>query len=171
MEDKTDARPDAPLLLFVDSSWQDCPDTGRSTGGFFLYQQGGIIDGGSFVPTPVAMSSAEAEYNALAYAMQRTVNSRQVIHEMNGNHPDTPLSIPFLCDSESALIIGKNNKDTKRTRHIQRRVHYVRDGIASGAFEGYKIGGDFNPADVGTKNLTKDALDVHYDVMHVVVTP
>ena len=116
------------------------------------------------------MSSAEAEYNALAYAMQRTVNSRQVIHEMNGTRPDTPLSIPFLCDSESALIIGKNNKDTKRTRHIQRIIHYVRDGIASGAFQGHKIEGESNPADVGTKNLAKDALDVHYDTMHVVVT-
>ena len=117
------------------------------------------------------MSSAEAEYNALAFTMQCTVNCRQVIRKMNGNHLDTPLSIPFLCDSESALIIGKNNKDTKRTRHIQRRIHYVRDGIASGAFEGHKTEGERNPADVETKNLARDTLDVHYDVIHVVVTP
>ena len=171
IKEKTDARPDSPLIMFVDSSWQDCPDTSRSTGCFLLYQQGGIVDGGSFVPNPIALSSAEAEYNALAYAMQKTVNTRQVLHEMHGNHPDTTLNIPFLCDSESALIIADNNKDTKRTRHIQRRIHYARDGIASGAFTGFKIDGKVNPADTGTKNLPADELDAHKEVMHVHVSP
>ena len=169
--EKTEFKGNAPLMLFTDSSWQDCPDTGRSTGGYYLYQQGGIVDGGCFLPTPVAMSSAEAEYNALAHAMQCTSNTRQVIHEINGNHPDSPLSIPLFCDSQSALTIGENNKDTKRTRHIQRRVHYVRDNIASGNFEGYKIPGEFNPSDVGTKNLTSDVLEIHREVMHVQVPP
>ena len=169
--EKTEFKGDAPLILFTDSSWQDCPDTGRSTGGYYLYQQGEIVDGGCFLPTPVAMSSAEAEYNALAHAMQCTSYTRQVIHKINGNHPDSPLSIPLFCDSQSALTIGENNKDTKRTRHIQRRVHYVRDNIASGNFEGHKIPGEFNPADVGTKNLTSDVLEIHREVMHVQVSP
>ena len=171
VKENTSARPYAPLIMFVDSSWQDCPDTSRSTGCFLLYQQGGIVDGGSFVPNPIALSSAEAEYNALAYAMQKTVNTRQILHEMHGNHPDTPLNIPFLCDSESALIIADNNRDTKRTRHIQRRIHYDRDGIASGAFTGFKIDGKVNPADTGTKNLSADELDAHKEVMHVHVSP
>ena len=171
LEDQTDHKGEAPLVLFTDSSWQDCPDTGRSTGGYYLYQQGGIVDRGCFLPVPVAMSSAEAEYNALAHAMQCTSNTRQVIHELNGNHPDTPLSIPFFCDSQRALTIRENNKDTKRTRHIQQRVHYVCDNIESENFEGHKIPGEFNPADVGTKNLTSDVLETHREVMHVQVPP
>ena len=67
--------------------------------------------------------------------------------------------------------MGENNKDTKRTRHIQRRVHYVRDNVASGNFKGYKIAGKLNPADVGTKNLTSDILEEHREVMHVQVPP
>ena len=88
--------------------------------------------------------------------MQKTVNTRQILHEMHGNHPETPLNIPFLCDSESALIIAGNNRDTKRTRHIQRQIHYARDGIASGEFTGFKIDGKVNPGDTGTKNLSAD---------------
>lgn len=171
MKENTDVRPDAPIVMFTDSSWQDCPDTGRSTGCYQIYQQGGIVDAASFLPNPVAMSSAEAEYNAVAYAMQRCANIRQIFQELNGNPPDAPLNIPIICDSESALIIGQNNKDTKRTRHIQRRIHYVRDGISSRLYDGHKIDGTVNPADVGTKNLASDVLIPHTEVMHTTVLP
>ena len=46
------------LMAFSDSSWQDCPDTGRSTGAYIIYYQGGPIDHGTHVPGPVAKSSA-----------------------------------------------------------------------------------------------------------------
>ena len=103
--------------------------------------------------------------------MQAVTNQRQTLQELCNNHPDTPLTIPFYCDSESALIIGENLKDTKRTRHIQRRIHYARDNIASGAFKGIKIEGKVNPADTGTKNLASDVLALHIGVMHVTVPP
>ena len=106
VKENTDANPDAPIIMFTDSSWQDYPDTGRSTRCYQIYQQGGIVDAASFVPNPVAMSSAEAEYNAVAHAMQRCANVRQVLQELHGNAPDAPLNVPILCDSESTLIIG-----------------------------------------------------------------
>ena len=37
-----------------DSSWQDCPDTDRSTGAYIIFYQGGPIDHGKHVPGPVA---------------------------------------------------------------------------------------------------------------------
>ena len=45
------------LMDFSDSSWQDCPDTGRSTGSYNIFYQGGPIDHGTHVPVPVAQSS------------------------------------------------------------------------------------------------------------------
>ena len=51
-------------MPFSDSSWQDCPDTGRSTGAYIVFYQCGPIDHGTHVPGPVAQSSAEREYNA-----------------------------------------------------------------------------------------------------------
>ena len=51
------------LMAFSDSSWQDCPDTGRSTGEYIIFYQGGPIDHGTHVPGPVSQSSAESEYN------------------------------------------------------------------------------------------------------------
>ena len=49
------------LMAFSDSSWQDCPDTGRSKGAYIIFYQGGTIDHGTHVPVPVAQSSAESE--------------------------------------------------------------------------------------------------------------
>ena len=43
---------------FSDYSWQDCPDTERSTVAYIIFYQGGPIDHGTHVPGPVAQSSA-----------------------------------------------------------------------------------------------------------------
>ena len=51
-------------MAFSYSSWQDCPDTGRSKGAYIIFYQGGPIDHGTHVPGPVAQSGAESEYNA-----------------------------------------------------------------------------------------------------------
>ena len=46
------------LMDFSDSSWQDCPDTGRSTGTYIIFYQGGPIDHGTHVPEQVSQFSA-----------------------------------------------------------------------------------------------------------------
>ena len=48
-------------MAFYDSSLQDYPDTGRSTGAYIIFYQCGLIDNGTHVPGPVAQSSAESE--------------------------------------------------------------------------------------------------------------
>ena len=46
------------LMDFSDSSWQDFPDTGRSTGSYIISYQGGPIDNGTHFTVPVSQSSA-----------------------------------------------------------------------------------------------------------------
>ena len=38
------------LMDFSNSSWQDCPYTGRSTGSYIIFYQGVPIDHGKHVP-------------------------------------------------------------------------------------------------------------------------
>ena len=56
------------LMAFSDSSWKDCPETGRSTGACIIFYQGGPIYHGTHVPGSVAQPSAESEYNATCTA-------------------------------------------------------------------------------------------------------
>jgi len=88
-----------------DSSWQDCPDTGRSTGSYLLFKQGGVVDFNTFVPTPVAMSSAEAECNAGAVAGMAMYHIRMLNNKINGldAHIIPTPPILMLCDSQGAL--------------------------------------------------------------------
>ena len=46
------------LMDFSNYIWQDCPDTGRSTGDYIIFYQDEPIDHGTHVPGPVAQSSA-----------------------------------------------------------------------------------------------------------------
>ena len=54
---------------FSDSSWQYYPNTGRSTGAYVIFYQGGTIDHGTRVPGTVPQSSVESEYNAARTAV------------------------------------------------------------------------------------------------------
>ena len=110
------------LMAFYDSSWQDCPDTGRSTGAYIIFYQGGPIDHGTHVPGPVAQSSAESEYNAACTVVMALAHFRMLVHELLNKDPymvtkEAPL---IVLDSKSAMCMAKNGKDTKHTRHITR---------------------------------------------------
>ena len=49
---------DNHLMAFPDYIWQYCPYTGRITEAYIIFYQGEPIDHGTYVPGPVAQSSA-----------------------------------------------------------------------------------------------------------------
>jgi hypothetical protein len=112
--------PMVPLIAYSDSSWQDCPDTGRSTGGYLIFMQGGVVDATSCVPDPVALSSAEAEYNTCCVAGTAVNACAMLVQELLGNDPDMPLGVPILLDNKSAIAMGQSFRNTKHNRHILR---------------------------------------------------
>ena len=124
------------LTGFSDSSWKDCPDTGRSTVGYKLFINGGLVEWSSSVPIPVAMSSAEAEYMAACSACMAMTHLRMLIYDLESLGTDTyilngtNLSVPnlLLIDNEATVAMSKNYKPTKKNRHIAQRFHYVREG-------------------------------------------
>ena len=69
------------LMPFSDFSWKYCPDTGRSTGSYIIFYQGGPIDHGTHVPGPVVQSSSESEYNAACTAGMALAHFRMLVHE------------------------------------------------------------------------------------------
>ena len=118
------------LMAFSDSNWQDWQDTGRSTGAFIIFYQGGPIDHGTHVPGPVAQSSAEIDHNAACTAGMALAHFRMLVHELLNEDPDmVPREAPLIFfDSKSSMCMAKNGRDTKHTRHIARRMHFVRNG-------------------------------------------
>ena len=118
------------LMAFSDSCWQDCPYTGRSTGAYIIFYQGGPIDHGTHVTGPVSQSSAESEYNIVCTAGMALAHFRMLVHELLNEDPDmVPKEAPLIVlDRKYAMCMAKNGRDTKHTRHIARRMHFVRNG-------------------------------------------
>ena len=67
-------------MAFSDYSWQDFPDTGKSTGAYIILYQGVPIDHGTHVPGPVSQSSAESEYNAACTSIMALAHFRMLVH-------------------------------------------------------------------------------------------
>ena len=79
--------------------------------------------------------------------------------EILSGNPSTPLTIPFYTDSSAALAITTNEKQTKRTRHIDLRYFYSCQAQSSGLISTHHVKGDeFQLADIGTKNLPSSVL-------------
>ena len=143
-----------PLIAYSDSSWQDCPDTGRSTGAYLIFMQGGIIDAASFMPDPVALSSAEAEYNTCCVAGTAANACAMLVQELRGNDPDLPLLVPILLDNWAAISMGESFRDTKHNCHILRRFHYTRWMVEDGRIILIWVPGEVQLADPETKCLS-----------------
>ena len=159
-----------PILGFTDSSWQDCPDTGRSTCGFKIFIQGGIIEANSTMPVPVALSSAEAEYMGscnlgaiichyrdLQYDLKYLGSPEYNLQETYG----TPPSI-MLVDNSATIAMSENYKVTKKNRHIARRWHFVRWGVKDKLFKLCWIPGKDQLADDTTKTQEAKKSQPHF---------
>ena len=85
---------------------------------------------------------------------------RMLIHELLKKYPDiVPEEAPLIVlDSKYAMCMDNNGKDTKQTRHIARRMHFVRNGEK---FKMHKIDwceGGIQLTDIGTKNVSEPDL-------------
>jgi hypothetical protein len=145
------------LITFSDSSWQDDPDNSKSTGCYLNIYRGGLIDHSSNLPDPVAMSSAEAEYNECCLACMGTAHIKMLLEDLELTKIEKP--IPIIIDSKAAHDMGQSFKSTKHTRHILRRYHYVREGQLTGEHELTWIPKLHQLADIGTKPVNRLDLD------------
>ena len=159
------------LVDFSDSSWQDFPDTGRSTGAYIIVYQGGTIDHVTHVPGPVAQSSAESEYNAACTTVMVLAHFRMLIHELMDKDPDiVPEEYPFIVlDSKSDVCMDNNGKDNKHTRYITRIMHFIRNGENC---EMHKIDwceGGLKLAGIYTKNVGEHDLTTRMKYIMVIL--
>ena len=109
---------------------------------------------------PVSQSSSESGYNATCTAVMALAYFRMLIHELLNKDTDIIPEKPplIILDSKSAMCMAKNGKDTKYTRHIAKRMNFVRNGEKckmqniDWCEEGLQL------ADIGTKNVSEPDL-------------
>ena len=85
---------------------------------------------------------------------------RMLIDELINKDPDiVPEEDPLIVlDSKSALYMANNGKDTKHTRHIARRIHFVRNGERCKMHQIDWCEGSLQLENIGTNNVSEPDL-------------
>ena len=85
---------------------------------------------------------------------------RMLVHELLNGDPDmVPKEAPLIIlNSKSAMCMAKNGKDTKYTRHIARRMHFVRNLEKCKMHKIDWCEGGLQLSYIGTKNVSEPDL-------------
>ena len=145
---------------FSDSSWSNCPDTGRSTVAYIIFDQGVSIYHGTHFPGSVAKLSAESEYNSAGTAGKSLEHFRVLINEFLNKDPYIvpEEDLLFVLDGKSAICMSKNGKDNRHTSPIARRINFVRNREKCNIYKIYWCEGGLQLAYIATNNVGKHDL-------------
>ena len=70
---------------------------------------------------------------------------------------------------KSDIYMDKNGKDTKQTRHIARKMYFLRNGEKCNFYKTLWCEGGLQLADIGIKNVMEDELNtiLGYDMVRL----
>ncbi|KAL0855923.1 hypothetical protein Bca101_061076 [Brassica carinata] len=123
------AEEDLTLKGFADADWASCQDSCRSTTGFTMFIGSSFILWRSKKQPTISISSAEAEYRALALATCEMMWSCQLLCDLR------IYRLPILVlysDSTAAIYIATNPVFHEWTKYIELDCHTVREKLENG---------------------------------------
>lgn len=134
---------------YCDSDYASDLDRRRSITGYVFQVGGNTVSWRSGLQHIVALSTTEAEYMALAEATKEALWLKGITSELGFIHK----KVEIFSNSQSALCLARNSVFHERTKHIDVRLHFIRDVVADGSVVVSKIGTLENPADILTKSV------------------
>ncbi|KAH9671238.1 Integrase catalytic domain-containing protein [Citrus sinensis] len=132
---------------FVDADFAGDLDRRRSLSGYIYMFDGCLIDWKASLQHVVALSTTEAEYTAAAEAVKEALWLKGLMAELGLAQK----TVEVFCDSSSAIYLSKNPAHHERTKHIDIKLHFIRNEVSKGVVKMVKIHTDSNPADMLTK--------------------
>ena len=141
------------IEVFVDASWASCVLTRKSVGSGIVRIGGSPIYFWSRTQHCVSQSSGESEFYAIVEGLNEGIGLAQLIGEVGYN-----LEVRVLTDSAAGRAVLYRLGSGQRLRHVEVRWFHAQDLIQRGLASVMKIPGDRNPADLGTKAVTKETL-------------
>ncbi|RVW15249.1 Retrovirus-related Pol polyprotein from transposon TNT 1-94 [Vitis vinifera] len=127
------------LQGFVDADYAGNIDTRKSLTGYVFTVFGGAVSWKANLQSVVALSTTEAEYMAMTEAVKEAIWLKGITEELAMYRG----KVVVYCDNQSAIHLAKNQSFHERSKHIDVRLHFVRDIIAAGEIGVGKIAEDF----------------------------
>ena len=144
---------EAILIGYCDSDWGGSQDDMRSTSGYAFSFGSGVFSWASVKQHSVALSTAEAEYVSASEATTQAIWLRFVLEDFGELQTD---ATPLMVDNTSAIAMTRNPVFHQKTKHINRRYHFIRDALQDGVVDLRYCRSEEQVADIFTKALSKD---------------
>ena len=141
------------FIGYSDADWGGDIDNRRSTSGYSFHLSGGVVSYSSRKQSCVALSTAEAEYMALASATQEAVWLRKLATDL---HLDTKGPMLIYEDNQATIVMSKDPQYHGRSKHIDIKFHYVRDQCNDNVIQLKYCPTNDMIADIFTKGLSQD---------------
>jgi hypothetical protein len=143
---------------YSDADYGGCLDTRRSTSGFVMKMGTGAVSWSAKKQATIANSSTEAEYISASSAGRDIIWMRSLLTEL-GHKMDKPS--PLMVDNQSALKVLKNPEHHSKMKHIDIKMHWIRQEIKRRAIEVHFLPTSDMIADILTKPLPRAAVERH----------
>ena len=153
---------DLNLLGYTDSDFQSDKDSRKSTSGSVFTLNGGAVVWRSIKQSCITDSTMEAEYVAACEAAKEAVWLRKFLVCLEVV-PEADKPMTLYCDNSGAVANSKEPRSHKRSKHIERKYHLIREIVQRGDVIVTKIPTLENLADPFTKTLASKVFDGHID--------
>ncbi len=144
------------LVAYSDADYARCTDTRRSTSGYIFMLNGAAISWKSQRQKSTALSTAEAEYIALAECAKEALWIQGLLLELSATKPTAVL---IYEDNQAAIKLAANPTHHQRTKHIDVRYHFLRDLVGDDRITLQYIESKLMLADALTKPLPRPLLE------------
>ena len=149
---------DADFAGNWDPDESDDVDTARSRHGYVISYAGCPVSWKSSLQSEIALSTTEAEYVGISYALREAIPIMRLLREMkklgfNIINRKVPIRCKVFEDNAGAIEIAKTEKYRPRTKHMNIKLHHFRQYVTKGRIEIVKIESANQQADILTKPL------------------
>lgn len=112
------------MFGMADADWASCTLNRKSYTGYCFKFGNSPVSWESQKQKTTAMSTAEAEYLALTEAAKQAIHLKALLNHIANNEQQEML---LYSDSQAALAICKNDVRSRKTRHMDLRVHFLKE--------------------------------------------
>ena len=141
---------DPPDMLqgFTDSDWAGCTKTRRSTSGGVLLHGHHLVHHWSSTQAVVALSSMEAELNAIVKGVAEIIGLKNILAECGRGMR------AIICTDSSAANGAVHRQGCGKVKHLECRQLWVQDMVFIGKVYVEKVSRNDNPSDTFTHYST-----------------
>ena len=158
------------LDLYVDADFcslhgvEDChdPTSAKSRTGFIIFLAGCAVLWKSMLQTHISLSTLEAEYSALSYALKTFLPLKRLLLELLDDlNMDIDIQASVRArvfeDNQGALLLARDHRITNRTQYFLVKWHWFWQHQHE--FDIQKVDSANQCADYLTKGLPRDAFE------------